>query len=205
MTRLFIVRHGDTLWGDDDRLKGQLDVPLSALGRRQAAAAAAYLSRAGASVIYCSTLSRAQQTARPIADVLRCPLVTTPLLNERHWGIWQALTAEEVRRERVAGRGGPDHSAPLGEPWTHMAARVGWFMDLVARGRAEQTVIAVTHGGVVKNMVMPTIGVPERNRSAFTAATGSISLLQHAAHGWRPAFLNADPGWAAAHHPAAGA
>jgi broad specificity phosphatase PhoE len=193
MTRLYIVRHGETPWEAEDRLKGQLDVPLSARGRMQAEAAAEYLSDARPSVIYCATLLRARQTAEPIAEATGAPSLITPLLDERQWGLWQGLTSHEMARERAAGRMGAAHSAPLGEGWQSLAERVRWFLELVAYGRAGETAIAVTHGGVIKDMVLPTLGVPAANRSAFTAATGAVSLLEHDGARWRPVLLNAQP------------
>jgi len=201
MTRLYIVRHGETYFEPADRMKGQLDIPLNLRGCRQAAALAEYFRGARVSAVYSATLARARQTAQPIAEATGCLVLPTPLLNERHWGIWQGLTSAEVKRERGSGRRGPDHSAPLGERWHTLAERVRWFLELVARGRPGETVIAVTHGGVIKDMVMPTLGVLPTNRSAFTAETGTVSLLEHDGRSWRPIFLNADPTWAARQHP----
>jgi probable phosphoglycerate mutase len=204
MTQLYIIRHGETYFEAADRVKGQLDIPLDPRGRRQAAAVAEYFRGARASVIYSATLVRARQTAQPIAEATGCLVLPTPLLNERHWGVWQGLTSAELRRERASGGMGPDHSAPLGERWHTLAERVRWFLELVARGRAGQTVIAVTHGGVIKDMVMPALGVRPTNRSAFAAETGTVSLLEHDGRLWRSVFLNADPTWAAGEHPPGG-
>ncbi len=201
MTRLYVVRHGETHWEPENRLKGQLDVSLTSRGRRQAQAAAEYLRGVSASVVYCATLTRARQTAEPIAAAVGCAPLATPLLDERHWGIWQGLTAEEARRERTAGRVWHDHSAPLGEGWRSLARRVEWFMELVARGRAGEALIAVTHGGVIKDMVLPAIGVSSANRTGAYADLGSVSLLEHDGRAWRPVFLNADPQQAAREWP----
>jgi broad specificity phosphatase PhoE len=201
MTRLYVVRHGETYFEPVGRMKGQLDVPLNSRGRQQAAAMAEYFRGARVSAIYSATLVRARQTAQPIAQATGRAILATRLLDERRWGIWQGLTSAEVRRQRASGRMGPDHSAPLGEGWRLLADRVRCFLELVARGRAGETVIAVTHGGVIKDVVMPAIGVPPVNRSAFTADTGTVSLLEHDGYCWRPVFLNADPTWAARECP----
>ncbi len=201
MTRLYVVRHGETYWEPENRLKGQLDVSLSPRGREHAAALARYFRGLRVSAVYCATLTRARQTAEPISAAVGCAPLATPLLDERQWGLWQGLTAEEVRRERAAGRVWHDHSAPLGEGWRPLARRVGWFMELVARGRAGEILIAVTHGGVIKDMVLPAIGVSPANRTGAYADLGSVGLLEHDGREWRPVFLNADPQQAAREWP----
>ena len=64
------MRHGETAWNAEHRVQGQLDIPLNAMGLAQAAAVAQALSAEKFSAVYSSDLSRAMQTARPIARVL---------------------------------------------------------------------------------------------------------------------------------------
>jgi broad specificity phosphatase PhoE len=64
-------------------------------------------------------------------------------------------------------------------------------------------VVAVTHEGVIKNAVLPAIGVPVTNRAAFGAPVGSISLLEHDGIAWRPVFLACEPTRAAREYPIA--
>ncbi|MBM3472746.1 MAG: histidine phosphatase family protein [Armatimonadetes bacterium] len=201
MTRLYLVRHGDTYFEADRRIKGQLDVPLCPHGRRQAAAVAEYFRGASAAVVYCSTLSRTREGARLIAAATGAPVVPTPLIDEGGWGRWQGLTADEIARERAAGRADPAKFGPLGEARDAFATRTAWFLDGVAIAWRGRTVIAVTHGGVLKNAVLPAIGLTVRDRSAFAAETGSISLLRHDGTHWRPVFLNCTPQRAAEQHP----
>jgi len=201
MTLLYLVRHGDTYFEADCRMKGQLDVPLAPPGREQAVAVASYFRGACAHAVYCSTLRRTRAGAQLVAEATGAPLIATPLLNERGWGLWQGLTSEDIARERAAGREGDHGFGPLGESLAAFEQRVASFMDLVARAHVGRTVIAVTHGGVLKNAVLPALGLTTQDRSAFTAETGTISLLEHDAIGWRPVFLNCPPKRAAAQYP----
>jgi broad specificity phosphatase PhoE len=193
MTRLYLVRHGDTHFEADERLKGQLDVPLAPRGRRQAEVVAEYFRGKAVDVVYCSTLRRTRVGAQLIAARTGAPLRTSELLDERGWGVWQGLTADEMRRERAAGRAGPDGFGPWGEPAEAFDARVAHFLALIAAGAGGSTVVAVTHGGVLKSAVLPALGLTVRDRRAFTAETGTISLLTHDGSGWRAAFLNLTP------------
>ncbi len=200
MARLYLVRHGQTYFEPERRIKGQLDVRLTPKGRRQAQAAAAYLSAVRADAVYASTLYRTREGAGMIADSTGAPLLVSPLIDERHWGLWQGLTADQTADERATGRAGADGFGPLGEHADDFAVRARLFSELMAERRG-QTVIAVTHGGILKNLVLPTLGLDLSDRSAFTQDTGAISLLAHDGGDWRPIFLNLTPARAAAEHP----
>jgi probable phosphoglycerate mutase len=194
MTLLYLVRHGDTYFEADSRVKGQLDVPLAPSGRRQAAAVLEALATVRADAVYCSTLRRTRAGAELLAAATGARLAPTALLDERGWGTWQGLTSAAIAREREAGRAGSDDFAPGGEPFAAFSERVDAFLALVAVRHSGGTVIVVTHGGVLKNAVLPALGRSVRDRGAFTADTGSISLLAHEGRCWRPLFLNRIPG-----------
>ena len=67
VTVLCLVRHGQSTWNAERRIQGQLDPPLSELGRAQANRVAERLARERWDVLYSSDLSRARQTAEAIA------------------------------------------------------------------------------------------------------------------------------------------
>lgn len=198
MAHLYLVRHGHTPWDEGRRMKGQLDVPLSSLGESQASAARAYFRGADIAAVYVSTLRRTRETARLLAT--GGSLRVCHLIDERNWGLWQGLTPEEIRGQRAGAEPDWGATAPLGETLEAFAARTDLFLELVA-GWVGCSVVAVTHEGVIKNAVLPAIGVPVTNRSAFGAPMGSISLLQHDGTAWRPVFLACEPARAACEHP----
>lgn len=153
-TRLLAVRHGETDWNVAGRLQGQLDLPLNAAGRTQAAQAAAALAGEPVSAVYASDLARAWDTAAPIAAAHRLPIEPEPGLRERHFGHWQGAT-----RAEIAGRSAqdaahlkartPDFTPDGGESLRTFAERVQITVDRLATRHAGQTVLLVTHGGVL--------------------------------------------------------
>jgi probable phosphoglycerate mutase len=173
MTRILLVRHGESLWNAQGRWQGQADPPLSERGREQAAAAAAAIGTVDA--IVASDLERAADTAAIMARRLGIePVVTEPRLRERDAGPLSGLTRPEVH-ETFPGLL-PDDPAgftpgPDGQPiWPD-----GWERDpelmervevaLVAIGRlvGDGDVVAVTHGGVMY-AVERHLGAPDRGR-----------------------------------------
>jgi probable phosphoglycerate mutase len=97
VTRLYLVRHGQTAWNVEGRLQGTSDQPLNDMGREQADKAAASLASVlrPDAVIVSSPLARAQDTAVVIARAVGAELHTDVRLIERSYGVWEGLTWEE--------------------------------------------------------------------------------------------------------------
>ncbi len=73
MTRLLLVRHGETDWNADGRLQGQTDRPLSGFGREQARRLADELAAEDFEAIYSSDLARARETAEIVGARVGLP------------------------------------------------------------------------------------------------------------------------------------
>ena len=98
MTRVLLIRHGQSEWNADGRWQGQADPPLTDLGRHQALHASRNLGVVDA--IVASDLQRATETALIIAGELGVgPLVLEPGLRERDAGEWSGLTRAEIERD----------------------------------------------------------------------------------------------------------
>ena len=99
MTRIILVRHGQTEWNaGEERFRGSMDVPLDQTGLAQAEAAA--LRIAGEwkiAAVYSSPLQRAMKTAEIIARPHGLAPVPCPGLADMDYGEWQGLTVRQVR------------------------------------------------------------------------------------------------------------
>ncbi len=155
LTRLCLVRHGETAWNAERRLQGHTDIPLNAHGVAQAQATAASLAGERFDAAYSSDLARARQTAEAIAG--RCLL--TPAfderLRERHYGAFQSLTYDEARARfpddyhRFEIRDPGFALSEGGESLIEFAERVRSTLEAIASRHRGGTVLIVTHGGVL--------------------------------------------------------
>ena len=118
MTRVLLIRHGQSEWNADGRWQGQADPPLTDLGRHQALHAARNLGTVDA--IVASDLQRASETALIIAEALGVgPVVLEPGLRERDAGEWSGLTRAEIERDWPGYLDSPAadrHAAFAGDP-----------------------------------------------------------------------------------------
>ena len=154
MTRLLLVRHGETDWNRQQRWQGHSETPLNNAGREQARRVAAELGHVDA--VYSSDLARARETAEIIAADLGqdVRLQTDERLRERGFGAWEGLTMTEIeerfaeglrRWQRGAGPGADD-----AETFEAFAERVGAFLDDVLARHPDEEVLIVAHGGTIR-------------------------------------------------------
>jgi broad specificity phosphatase PhoE len=153
--RLYFVRHGETDWNFEQRIQGQLDIPLNGTGRRQAARNGAKLkeliSDVGAVDFVSSPLVRTIETMEIVRTVLgleRSGYGTDARLKEVHFGDWQGRRWSEVQAFDPEG-----YAARLadtfrwrprgGESYAELMTRsVAWLESL------SRDCIVVSHGGV---------------------------------------------------------
>jgi broad specificity phosphatase PhoE len=147
MTIVLLVRHGETDWNRERRWQGWADVPLSELGRQQAAELAARLRTVPLDAVYSSDLSRALETAELVAAEHGLPAIADSGLREIDVGSWSGLTKAEIQ-ERFDGVW-PDDA----ETSEAHAARVRAAASRILHEHAHGTVLLVTHGGTIRALV----------------------------------------------------
>jgi 2,3-bisphosphoglycerate-dependent phosphoglycerate mutase len=101
MSRLVILRHGQSAWNQQNRFTGWVDVDLTAQGAEEGRRAGQFLREAGFSfdIAYTSLLKRAIRTLWLVLDeldLLWLPVEKTWRLNERHYGALQGLDKAEM-------------------------------------------------------------------------------------------------------------
>lgn len=184
MTRLFLVRHGETDWNIAGRLQGSRDIPLNSLGREQAAEVGRVLGQMVRDVralhYVSSPLSRTVETMRILRTTLDLPAAdfdTDEKLKELSFGRWEGATWPDLRRrypEDVEARDRePWHFAPpAGESYAELAVRACAVVDRLA----EDSVV-VTHGGVIRALLQSRTGMPKGEAALLPIRQGAIYVL----------------------------
>jgi 2,3-bisphosphoglycerate-dependent phosphoglycerate mutase len=100
MSRLVLLRHGESTANADDSFAGWLDVPLTLRGLAQAEEIGRRLAELRPAAVHTSVLDRAVSTARLMARAggWEVPLRSDWRLNERHYGALQGLDKDMARR-----------------------------------------------------------------------------------------------------------
>lgn len=200
--RIVFWRHGRTSWNSEQRFQGQTDIPLDEVGIEQASRAAGMLATLRPSLIVSSDLSRAQQTAEPLARILGLPVVLDEGLRETYAGEWEGLQRPDLE----AGYGDllqrwsaePDVRPGItGETRREVAARMVAAVDrALERIGPGEALIVVTHGGAARAGIGAILGLPAEHWSILGVLTNcSWSVLvengtEYGAH-WRLQEYNA--------------
>jgi broad specificity phosphatase PhoE len=148
-TRVLLVRHGQSTWNADARWQGQADPPLSALGEQQALDAARHVD--GVDALWSSDLERARRTAELIGGQLGLHVRVEARLRERHAGEWQGCTRDEIE-EQWPGYLASGRRPPGFETDDALLARVVAALDELRHEHAGDSVLVVTHGGIVRTL-----------------------------------------------------
>jgi broad specificity phosphatase PhoE len=155
-----LVRHGETEWNATKRAQGQADVPLNDAGRMQAEAAAAQLDGVNLAAVYSSDLSRAIDTAEPIARAHDLEVITDPAFREIDQGEWEGLGLKEIRRRWPELWGPARHYAqrPGGESPEQVQKRALEALARVVERHNGGPVAIVSHGGTIRWIAADALG-----------------------------------------------
>ncbi len=154
MTVIYLIRHGETMWNREKRLQGHIDIGLNDIGHQQADRLAKSLVDKKIAAIISSDLSRAIDTAKPIALHHQLELHLDPALRERHYGVMQGLSHQEIAEHHPenhqAWKKRDIHFQPEnGESLAQFNDRVVTAIASWAKKYAGQEIAIVAHGGVL--------------------------------------------------------
>lgn len=184
MTRVILVRHGQTEWNVQLKYQGHSEVALTPDGVRQAEQVAARLAREPVCAVYSSDLGRAMKTAEYIAAAHQLPVTAVKGLREYHFGEWEGLSFQQVS-ERWPQDGSkflktPDTvRAPGGETFAEVKARAqAAVKELVAR-HENQTIILVSHGGTIRTLLCAALGLPLNRVWAIRQDNTAVNIIEY--------------------------
>jgi probable phosphoglycerate mutase len=184
VTRVIVIRHGETAWNVAARIQGHGDSPLTAAGLEQAQALARRLAGEPFDVLYSSDLGRALQTAQCVAAACGREIVADARFRERNYGAGEGLTYAEIDRHYPAafsrvGEVDPDYAIPGGESRRQFHDRVVAAFDALVREHRGQRVVVVSHGGVLATLYrhVNDIGLVTPHRVPI--ANASYNALTH--------------------------
>jgi len=190
MTRLILVRHGQTLWNASGKHQGHLDSPLTELGIEQAEALARRLKELPIDHVYSSDLQRASETAAILVRHHGIPVHKDLRLRERNLGIFQSLTREEFRLQHPEAyheymHGGPDFVIPNGESFRQRTELACACLNELGRRHRHQTVLVVTHGGVLSGFFRTVVGISLKERRCFEIPNTGFNLFYLEKSHWK--------------------
>lgn len=182
MVRWLLVRHGESVWNEEERIQGQQNVPLSELGQEQAKALGRRLRDETITACYSSPLQRAMETAQEILNARPSPLpiVLMPELMERRFGEWEGKGLSDLDEAEFV-RWLAAHQLPAppgGESVDELMARVGRGIRRILTEVPEGSVLVVGHGGSLKAMLCVLLRLPPISYARLRIDNASLTIVE---------------------------
>jgi probable phosphoglycerate mutase len=174
---LLLVRHGQSEWNAAGLMQGQTpQVPLTALGHAQAAAAARDLAPLRPGALISSDLVRAVQTAEHCARATGLTITTSPALREQGYGALQGRPSRELWD--LVDWTDPHWTAEGGESLAQLHGRVRAYLEQLCAEPPADVIALVTHGDTIRAAQAVAAGLGPAAMPAVTPHNGSVTRLE---------------------------
>lgn len=186
MGKLFLTRHGETIWNTERRMQGHNNSSLTELGIRQAEWLFDRLREEEIDVVLSSPLGRAMQTSRLLISNRMLEIITVDELKEINLGCWEGCLSEEVEKdfpiEYHSFWNEPDKYVSIdGESFLELIERVKYFLTNILVKYKDKNVLIVAHAVVIKALlnVIETNGELSRLWEGSHIFPTSLSTLRY--------------------------
>jgi len=185
MTKLILVRHGQTAWNHEGRFRGRADIPLDDIGLAQARATAQYIAaRWKPAAVYCSPLSRARQMAEILAAPFMLHERAHPGFLDVDFGAWQGLTEADVRERwqqalDVWCTEPKDTPIPGGERLETAQLRAMGALHEVVNRHSGKVVVIVGHTVINRLILLAILDIDFAHFWHLGQDLGALNLLEH--------------------------
>ncbi len=164
--RLFLARHGESEANVQKIISGQLDVPLTEKGRKQAQWLCDVLKKERLSAVYSSSLGRAIETAKPTAECHHLPVQAIDNLKEIHFGVLQGRVADETDIEAKtllkAREADKDYMVPGGESFDAFQARILHCLQILLPAMPDHSLL-VAHRNTNEVILTNLLGLNQKS------------------------------------------
>ena len=192
MTRLLLIRHGESTANREEVFSGHYDIDLEEKGKLQAKQTAEYVVRTyQIDKVYASDLKRAYETGKAVADIIGADVVTDTRLREVYGGKWEAVKflelpqlypedyktwMEDIGNVRCTG----------GESIKEMAQRVYDAVLEIAKENDGKTIVIATHATPIRALQsMIQTGGTEKMQQIRWVTNASVSELEYVDGCWK--------------------
>lgn len=194
MTDLVLVRHGETVWHHDNRYTGRTDVPLTERGRRQAEQLARWADKTELAGLWVSPLSRALDTATPVATATGLRPEVDARLAELDFGDGEGLTSREMSERFPEARRAFETDPvaaflPGGEDPVSATERAEACLTEITGAHPDGRVLVVGHGTLHRLVLCWLLGLPLGAYRAVFPAVRNCAITTVRWHGTGGAAL----------------
>ena len=182
LTRLYLIRHGQSEWNILSKVQGQKDARLADLGRNKQKIGKRLIDE-DIDIIYSSDLSRALETAEIISSIINKPVIESREIREINFGLWEGLTLEEIQdkyaEEYLIWMKSPDKLTLEGaETLESLKNRVMPFVDKIITENKNKNIAIVSHSASLKIIILNLLGIGNGFYKNISLRNVSLSIVE---------------------------
>lgn len=195
MTKVYLVRHGQTAWNLEEVFRGRADIPLDETGRKEVHLAGEALKDETLHAIYSSPLSRSMETAENIAKFQNIPVTPFDAIIDISYGEWEGKSLKEVHEKfpdlyALWLREPHKVSFPEGESLDEVRSRAMEAVENLVAKHKNENIALVAHRVPNKVICCALMGIDNSNFWRIQQDTASTNLFTYKDGQWIVSFLN---------------
>ena len=183
-TRIYLVRHGQVEGHEKKRYNGQVNVPLTQLGREQSDRVCDCLANLSLDAVYSSDLDRSRYCAELIAVAHDLTVNSEKSLRELNIGDWEGRTWSELQEAypddwQARLRDLVNFQVPGGESLQDAADRIRPTVQKIINNHPDSDVALVAHGGANRIILLDAIGAPLEQAFSLEQDYGCVNIVDY--------------------------
>lgn len=195
MTKVYVVRHGQTAWNLEEVFRGRMDIPLDETGKKEVHLAGEALKDETLNAIYSSPLSRSMETAENIAKFQNIPVTPLESIIDISYGEWEGVSLVEVQKKYPDLYGlwlKEPHNItfPGGESLEQVRVRTRNAIDDLLEKHKDENIALVAHRVPNKVICCSLLGIDNSNFWRIQQDTASTNLFVYKDGQWIISYLN---------------
>lgn len=185
MTKVYLVRHGQTEWNKKLTFRGRVDIPLNEAGHMEAQALSHALKDKNIEAIYTSPLKRSIETAQPVAKFFHLEIVPVQGLIDINYGDWEGLSFHEVKKrygdQYKKWEKRPDLIRfPNGETLDEAKERSFRAFKNIVKESPDKSILIIPHRVINKILLCALLNIGNSHFWEIKQDTGCINLIEYA-------------------------
>ncbi len=195
MTKLLLVRHGESEFNHAGRFAGFSDVDLTDTGRWQVERLRERIADEKIDAVYSSDLKRAVRTAEIAMEGRGMSITTCPEVREINYGEVDGLPFSEIKTRypdlaKQLSTSELELAFPGGETFSDFVQRVSTFKERLAKHAQTETVLLVAHGGPLRALLCSMLGIGQSSWWQLSIDNASLSIVETHSRGTVLRLLN---------------
>ncbi|MBU4501976.1 MAG: histidine phosphatase family protein [Nanoarchaeota archaeon] len=176
--RLILVRHGETHENKKEIWQGHHQGMLNEEGREQARKLIKRLEKEKIDIIYCSDLERTRDTIQPFLEKYGVPVYYVEALRERNLGLLEGMKNEDVKKYLKKHNLDLTSDLESGESYDDVRKRLSDFYYKTLDKHEGETVLFVTHGGSIAQLITCLLGYPKAEFRNYVPKNTGVSEIR---------------------------